>query len=128
MCFTATASFGAALVLITAGVYCLKLANEVDGSCWALAMLPLMFGLQQALEGGVWLALLAGDSSSARLLSLGFLMFSHVFWLGWIGFSSYLTETSTSLSVRPGSSTVSSQPRSDSVKSERKVNPPRCGV
>ena len=93
MCFSATASFSAALVLIPAGIFCLKLANELDEPYWALAMLPLMFGLQQMLEGGVWLALLNGDAASARLMSLGFLMFSHVFWLGWVGFSSYLTET-----------------------------------
>jgi hypothetical protein len=97
MCFSATASFGAALVLIPAGIYCLKLANELDESYWALAVLPLMFGLQQMIEGGVWLALISGDAASARVLSLGFLMFSHVIWLGWVGFSSYLTESSPHL-------------------------------
>jgi hypothetical protein len=58
MCFSATASFGAAVTLIPASIVCLKLANELEESYWAFAMLLLMFGLQQRLEGGVWAALL----------------------------------------------------------------------
>lgn len=97
MCFSATASFTAAIVLIPAGVYCLKQAIQLDKPYWAFAMLPLIFGLQQLLEGGVWLALMQGEPSAAHMMALGFLMFSHVFWLGWIAYSSYLTESSPQL-------------------------------
>jgi hypothetical protein len=92
MCFSATASFVAAGVLVPAGVYCLKKSNELDRRYWALAMLPLLFGVQQFIEGGVWLALEGGEISAARGLSYGFLFFSHFLWLAWVPYSSYLTE------------------------------------
>lgn len=97
MCFSATASFAAAAALIPAGIYCLKVSNQLDEPYWAFAMLPLMFGLQQLLEGGVWVALLEGDTATARVLALGFLLFSHFIWLGWIAYSSYLIESSPRL-------------------------------
>jgi hypothetical protein len=93
MCFSATASFTAAAVLMPAGAFCLKASHEVDRRYWAFAMLPFLFGLQQALEGGLWLALEHGDATAAHGLALGFLLFSHGFWLVWVGFSAYLVET-----------------------------------
>ena len=92
MCFSETASFVAAGTLVPAGVYCLKKSNDLDRRYWALAMLPLLFGLQQALEGGVWVALRAGDAAAAHGFATGFLFFSHLVWLIWIPYSSYLTE------------------------------------
>lgn len=92
MCFSATASFSAAALLIPAGAFCLKKSNQVDRRYWAYAMLPLLFGIQQALEGGIWLSLLHAEQARAHGLALGFLLFSHVFWLGWIPYSSFLTE------------------------------------
>jgi len=53
-----------------------------------------MFGLQQLLEGGVWMALTHNAEIAAHNLALGFMLYSHVFWLGWIAYSSYLTESS----------------------------------
>ena len=97
MCFSATASFTAAAILVPAGMYCLKASNHIDKRYRAFAMLPFMFGMQQLLEGGVWVALLQGDGDSARSFSLGFLLFSHVFWLGWIAYSAYLVEPSARL-------------------------------
>ena len=94
MCFSATASFTSAAILLPTGLYCLKKANQLDKRYWAFAMLPLLFGVQQLLEGGVWLALSSSEEGQAYKLALGFLFFSHVFWLGWIPYSSNLTETS----------------------------------
>jgi hypothetical protein len=92
MCFSATASFVAASVLVPVGIYCLRSSNQVDRRYLAFAMLPLIFGLQQMLEGGLWLALAQGDAGAAHNLALGFLFFSHVFWMGWMGYSAYLVE------------------------------------
>ena len=50
MCFSATASFTAAAILIPSGLYCLKESNQLDKRYWAFAILPFMFGLQQLLE------------------------------------------------------------------------------
>ena len=94
MCFSATASFTTAAILIPTGIYCLNEANQLEKPYWAFAMFPFIFGLQQLLEGGVWLALLKGDAMTARAFALGFLLFSHVFWVGWVPYSSYLTESS----------------------------------
>jgi len=97
MCFSMTASFTTAAILIPAGIYCLKQANQLDKPYWAFTLFPFMFGLQQLLEGGVWYALLNGDLINAHAFALGFLLFSHVFWLGWVPYSSYLAESSVSL-------------------------------
>jgi len=91
MCFSATASFAASAVLIPLGIYCVKKATECKKSYWLIALLPLLFGIQQLFEGFVWLALGAGNDP--RLPALGFLFFSHLFWLFWIPFSSYALET-----------------------------------
>ncbi|MBI1194922.1 MAG: hypothetical protein GC138_03615 [Gammaproteobacteria bacterium] len=94
MCFSSTASFTAAAVLLPAGTYCLKVSYSIERPYWALATVPFIFAIQQLLEGGVWLALEQGDALTARDLALGFLFFSHVFWLGWVGYSASLVETS----------------------------------
>lgn len=60
-------------------------------------MLPILFGLQQTIEGGIWLSLQAGEAEAAQRLALGFLLFSHLFWLGWMPYSAYLTESSPRL-------------------------------
>jgi len=97
MCFSATASFAAAAVLIPAGAYCIKKSSELSQPYWALAMLPMLFGLQQLLEGGVWVTLQSGEAAYTHGFALGFLLFSHVFWLCWVPYSSYLTELSPRL-------------------------------
>ena len=94
MCFSTTASLTTAAILIPAGLYCIKSAKQLDNPYWAIAMLPFIFGLQQLLEGGVWFSLENGNTSNAHLFSLGFVLFSHLFWLGWVGYSSYLVESS----------------------------------
>lgn len=94
MCFSATASFTTAAILIPAGLYCINAAKTLDKPYWAFAMLPFIFGLQQLLEGGVWLMLTEGNSDKAHSFSLGFILFSHVFWLGWVAYSAYLVESS----------------------------------
>jgi len=99
MCFSATASFTAAAVLLPAGAYCLKVSNQIDKRYWAFAILPFMFGLQQLIEGGVWLALQQDDADMAHSLALAFLLFSHVFWLGWVAYSASLVESSVRLAT-----------------------------
>ena len=92
MCFSATASFGAAAVLIPAGVYCLKQSHKLKQPYWLIALLPLVFGLQQVFEGFVWLDL-ASLSPDPRLPALGFMFFSHFFWLLWVPLACFAVET-----------------------------------
>lgn len=92
MCFSATASFTASAVLIPVGVYCLKKAATLEKPYWVFALLPLVFGLQQIFEGFVWLGIGPDGGASVRLPALGFMLFSHVFWLFWIPFACYALE------------------------------------
>lgn len=91
MCFSASASFTASAFLIPAGIYCAYSAIELKRFHYlALALIPLFFGLQQAIEGGVWLAMGANSDYYVHLFSLGFVFFSHFFWPFWVPLSAYL--------------------------------------
>jgi hypothetical protein len=88
MCFDAAASFAASAILVPAGLYTLRVAWEADRRWLPLAGFPLLFGVQQALEGLIWLALgdplgrfvAAPPLASAPLAALGFLGFAYVLW------------------------------------------------
>ena len=92
MCFSTTASFSSAAILVTGGLFCLKKATPFDKPYWVFALLPLMFGIQQAIEGSVWWALDTNNTKYLQLSALGFLFFSHFILLVWIPLSCYLTE------------------------------------
>lgn len=93
MCFSAEVSFATAAVLIPVGLACLKQSININKSYMAFALLPFLFGVQQLLEGMVWLTL---DGRHEDLLwpsVFGYLFFSHFIWLLWIPLSSFLTES-----------------------------------
>jgi len=92
MCFSATASFTAAAILVPLGGYAIAKANTIDKSYLPLASFPLFFGIQQALEGTVWLNLAQGEQSAIYSAALGFMFFSHFFWLAWVPYSSWSIE------------------------------------
>lgn len=76
MCFSATASFVAGGALSVSGVLTLskaKTKKEVP-----FAGIPLLFGIQQAIEGVVWLSF--GFPVLNTVATYGFSMFSHVLW------------------------------------------------
>ena len=81
MCFSALSSFTASALLVTSGVYCSKKVIEKNNYKYLpMAMIPLLFGLQQALEGMVWLSLDAHNPVLVNYYALGFLFFSHFLW------------------------------------------------
>jgi hypothetical protein len=82
MCFSAPASFIAGGVLVPLGVYALARARHARPDLVPLASFPLFFGLQQLVEGWVWLRLCGPDPGSAVGPGLGFLLFAHVLWPG----------------------------------------------
>ncbi len=85
MCFSSSASFVVAAVLLPLGVGSVRYCQDQQRSdLLPLALTPLLFSLQQALEGLVWLGL--GQSGSGWLVhpaALGYLFFAYAFWLGW---------------------------------------------
>lgn len=95
MCFSATASFTVSLVLLPAAVYCVKSTARINRAYRLFALMPLFFAVQQFFEGLVWLGAGAGDGGDFRLPALGFIFFSHLFWLVWVSLSCYAVENST---------------------------------
>lgn len=95
MCFSATASFALGGALIPAGVYAMRQARRADGAFnWMpFAAYPLVFGVQQVLEGFVWLGLATNDAATTAIAARGFMFFSHFFWLVWVPFSVRMAET-----------------------------------
>ncbi|HXR94486.1 MAG TPA: DUF6629 family protein [Rhizomicrobium sp.] len=81
MCFSATASFGAAGILTLAGVATLSKARNARER--PLAAVPLLFALQQGMEGWLWLTVPAGHQAGQRLatgLATGFATLALIVW------------------------------------------------
>jgi hypothetical protein len=91
MCFSATASFMAGTGLSVLGVATLRATRR--RSEIPFAAIPLIFGLQQMVEGALWLSF----RFDAPLLNLAmtylFSMFSHVLWPIFVPFAIGLLET-----------------------------------
>lgn len=95
LCFSATASFSVAAVLLPVGLYSVSTARQAATKWMPLAIYPLAFSIQQALECVLWLGVTSGDSATIAVASRGFLFFSHFFWLAWVPYSAYCLETET---------------------------------
>lgn len=95
MCFSATASFTAGACLLMGGLYGMNRAIQYAPQWVPLTIYPVAFAIQQLMEGGVWVSL--KDSSldgahTTQFFALGFLFFSHCFWLFWVPFSIFWLE------------------------------------
>ncbi|MCC7424593.1 MAG: hypothetical protein IT428_30360 [Planctomycetaceae bacterium] len=64
----------------------MKTAVQRDRSTLPVAAIPLVFGVQQAFEGLVWVGIHRADAELTRLAATGFLFFALAFWLFWIPF------------------------------------------
>lgn len=84
MCFSAEASFTVGAVLLPAGAYCIKRALQLSIAYLPLAVIPVMFGIQQISEGLVWLGLARVDHSLVTNWGLVYLFFALVFWPCWV--------------------------------------------
>ena len=83
MCFSATASFSAASITAVIGIATLGQVQHPRELL--LAAMPLLFALQQAVEGALWLQLPAGGGGDAvAALSLWFLVFAKVLWPAYV--------------------------------------------
>ena len=79
MCFSATASFTAASFVGTAGLFTVSRATRLGDL--PLAGVPLLFGVQQAIEGALWLTLPnPAEASWALLFANGFALIALVLW------------------------------------------------
>lgn len=82
MCFSATASFTAAVVAGSIGTVTLwKAAGTGNRALLPIAAFPALFALQQAVEGFLWLDLARPDPGTCRpFLTHAFLGYAEVFW------------------------------------------------
>jgi hypothetical protein len=79
MCFSPAASFSTAAVTGVIGLISLSRATQAREL--PLAATPLLFGVQQTIEGGLWLVLpTAPHGPMAGALTLTFLLFAQAFW------------------------------------------------
>lgn len=92
MCFSAQASFTAAAAL--AFIAALSLKKVRTNPERMLAMSPLFFAIQQAIEGIVWVTINQGDTTSLlhRASIYGFLAFAYILWPLWVPTTVYLLE------------------------------------
>lgn len=92
MCFSATASFTATAFLVPAGLYACNLAMDKELKYLPLAFIPCAFGIQQGFEGIEWMAIHSNQANIVHLAALGFLAFSHGFWLVWLPLTMFVME------------------------------------
>lgn len=87
MCFSASASFGAGIVLAAISVASIKKVQKP--SQMFFASIPIIFCIQQTAEGFLWLALTKPYFASLQqFMTYTFLFFAQVVWPLWIPFAS----------------------------------------
>jgi len=90
MCFSATASFTAGVLLSALGVATLnKVVRKAE---IPFAMIPLLFGVQQIIEGMLWLSFRFDAPLLNVTMTYAFTLFSHVLWPMFVPFSIGLVE------------------------------------
>jgi len=90
MCFSATASFVVGGIISGIGVatlYSVKTRREL-----AFAAIPLLFGIQQFVEGMLWLSFGYEAGWLQTMATYAFTMFSHVLWPIYVPFAVGLME------------------------------------
>lgn len=75
MCFSAPVSFIAGAALVATGV---ATTREAPKNERMVAIVPFIFGVQQLMEGGLWLTL--GSVPWSTFFTYGFLLFAYVIW------------------------------------------------
>jgi hypothetical protein len=92
MCFSATASFGASVMLASIGI--LSIYKAKTSSLKVLAIIPFVFSLQQFSEGWVWLSLTKQGFDVWKIPGMYlFLFFAEVAWPICISYAMMRIET-----------------------------------
>ena len=91
MCFSVTASFVAGTVLSATGAVTIKKAKTKSEI--PFATIPLLFGVQQFVEGAVWLSFQYSAQIFNQIATYAYLGFSYVLWPIFVPFSVGLLET-----------------------------------
>lgn len=91
MCFSATASFVAGATLSIIGVA--TITSVKQRSELPFALIPLLFGIQQFLEGVIWLTFSHDAPLIRQTTTYAYSLFSHVLWPIYVPFAFRVLET-----------------------------------
>ncbi len=78
MCFSSTASFTAGTALIVLGTITARRVRRPTELPFAL--IPALFGIQQLIEGALWMTFSSQDAQLNAALTYSYSFFSHVLW------------------------------------------------
>jgi hypothetical protein len=92
MCYSPEVSFGSAAGLLSVGAYTLRTALRRARWFWPLAVVPCLFGVQQASEGFVWVGLDRNDARLVQSSATVYLFFAVAFWPTWFSLAAALIE------------------------------------
>lgn len=91
MCFSASASFTAGIGLLFCGIFALK--RVTNKKFYLIALIPLIFGVQQLVEGFVWLSFTYEQLTPWRtFFSFLFVGAAGLLWPIWVPVSLYIAE------------------------------------
>ena len=96
MCLSAQVSFAASVFLVGGGTAITIIAARKNWRYVPMALMPLFAGLQQFMEGNVWLGMTGDNPFQVLWGALGFIFFTWFMWPIWVPFSMYVIEPSDS--------------------------------
>ena len=92
MCFSAEASLATGAILLPIGAYGIAAALKKNRAYLPLAATPILFGVQQFCEAGVWLGFHENNPGLVKPAALAFLFFAIAFWPFWVPFTATFIE------------------------------------
>lgn len=101
MCFSESVSFAASAGLIGGGAFASWKANKINKRYLPVSIMPVLAGLQQLMEGHVWMGLNEADPFMVWWAAMGFIFFSWLMWPVWIPMSIYVLEPPNSRRKKP---------------------------
>lgn len=96
MCMSAGVSFAASVFLVAGGAAISTTAWQRNLRYLPLALMPLFAGLQQFMEGNVWMGMTGDDAFTVQWGAMGFMFFTWFMWPVWIPFCVYVLEPDNS--------------------------------
>ena len=92
MCLSESVSFATGGMLIVGGAFASWKAWKINKRYLPIALMPVMAGVQQYMEGHVWMGLNDSDPFMVWWGAMGFIFFSWFMWPVWIPFGVYALE------------------------------------
>ena len=92
VCISYQVSFSLSALLLAGGTYCIRKARALASVMLPLAMIPLLFGVQQFCEGWVWLGVTRSSLTMTTIAATGYLLFALFVWPVWIPISALAAE------------------------------------